>query len=185
MQTTRKILSTCNPNEAMNLLYPAVQGDATNTVMPIALSRDPNRTGGWFAFYRKEPFEDEMVPVVEFAIGFVSGERFAKYQHFAREKAVRLGSMSRHGNPDHIASWQSRDDSDPDTMRHKYGGAILVSPRLIFSFSGFSEHEDEMLCALVAHYLCIIGITGIMDLRLIATTSGNVPLHDWLNRIAR
>ena len=165
------ILSMLDPSYASNLLYPAVYHVVRDIIMPIAQARDPERTGGWFVFYRRDPRTDEVVPVFECSVGNVSGDRFAKYQHFAREKAVRLK-----GQKDlHISSWQSRDASAPDKMDHKYGGAIWVSSRLILSFSGFSEHEDEAVCAIAAHRIELLHVT---ELNLIAETSDNQVLLD-------
>lgn len=55
---------------------------------------------------------------------------------YCQERAQRLGR-----NPDHISSWESRDEE-----LHKLGGAIR-SGKLIYSFSVFSEEWNEA-CAI-------------------------------------
>ncbi len=173
MQTIERVLSTCDPDEAISHLYHAVYMVAETIVMPIAQKRDPDRTGGWFAFWRRDPAHTVVVvPVIGFAVGYVLPDRFVRYQYFADEKAARLAQ-----HPEHVSSWQSRDVSPPNKMDHKYGGAIRVSPELIFSFSGFSEHEDEMLCAIAAWHINLLNVT---ELGQIAATSGNVPLRNRL-----
>lgn len=60
---------------------------------------------------------------------------------FAQEKAARLASR-----PSDWSSWQSRDmTTDPK----QYGGAIRVN-RLILSFSGFKEEQDEAAMLVLA-----------------------------------
>lgn len=165
------VLATCSPGEAAMLLYPFISTAVRDVVIPIATVRDPQRTGGWFTFWRSDPSITATVPVIGFAVGTVSTDRFQKYMYFANEKAARLGAR-----PMDISSWQSRDESDPDRMQHKYGGAIRCGEGLYFSFSGFSEHEDEMICAIVAYRLLLID--GLM-IRKIAAVSDNKPITDY------
>lgn len=142
-------LRTCTSAEAAVLLAPDVRQIVKDIIVPVASQRDPDRTGGWFAFWRGDPSGEIVTPVVGLPAGLVSPERHLKYIHFANEKAVRLARR-----PDDVSSFQSRDESDPDRMKHKYGGAIrcglLDGMRLIFAFSGFSELEDEAVCVILA-----------------------------------
>lgn len=141
-------LRTCTSAEAAVLLAPEVRQIVRDIIAPVACERDSERTGGWFAFWRGDPSGEIVMPVVGFPAGLVSPERYLKYIHFANEKAVRLARR-----PADISSFQSRDESDPNRMNHKYGGAIRCGTggtRLIFSFSGFSELEDEQICVILA-----------------------------------
>lgn len=165
-------LAICTPGEAATLLYPTISDIVAKIIIPAARARDPQRTGGWFAFWRSDPRITAAVPVIGFAVGTVSLERFQNYMHFANEKPARLGAI-----PTHISSWQSRDESDPDRMKHCYGGAIRCGEGLFFSFSGFSEHEDEMICAIAADRLNLL---NAVQLRWISDVSGNQPLSAYL-----
>lgn len=171
-------LQTCTSAEAAILLAPEVQQIVNKIIMPIAQERDPERTGGWFTFWRWDISGGVMMPVIGFPAGLVSPERFQKYSWFAMEKAARLAGL-----PDHISSFQSRDESDHDRMKHKYGGAIRCwrhgeSLRLIFSFSGFSELEDESVCAILAHRCNQL---TDYELNAIIKASGNERLITLLN----
>lgn len=158
-------ISVCNPAYAAELLYPAAQA-ALDYVRPAATARDPKRTGGWFSFARANA-DGVVTPVIGFAVGMVSAERFDKYRRLANEKAYRLGTL-----PEHISSWQSR-----NADAGKFGGAIrCYEDRLIFSFSGFSEHEDELLCTIAADKLGLIKNTRIQKIRKI---SENQLLHEY------
>ena len=64
----------------------------------------------------------------------------ARYLVFCQEKATRLAL-----NPESISSWQTRNEAD-----NKYGGAVRGPDGRIFSFSGLSEHLDEVLAMKVA-----------------------------------
>ena len=164
-------LATCTPVEAATLLYPTGDGIVKEIIIPQATARDPQRTGGGVAFWRSDPNLTDTVPVVGFAVGTISPERFLKYMHFANEKAARLSARLMD-----ISSWQSRDESDPDPMRHKYGGAIRCGKELFFSFSGFDEHEDELICTVSAHRLRIIAYRVV---RQIAEASNNALLREY------
>jgi len=166
-------LTVCTPGDAAVLLYPAVSGIVNDVIIPLATKRDPQRTGGWFTLWRHDPHVMEVVPVIGFAVGSVSADRFQKYMHFANEKAARLADRLTD-----ISSWQSHDESVQDHMGRKYvyGGAIRCKYGLIFSFSGFSEHEDEMICALVANSFSFISRPMIAD---IMRASNNEPLKNY------
>ena len=142
-------LATCMPAEAAVMLASDLKQIVIEIIAPAARERDVERTGGLFAFWRTDPSGVVMTPVVGLPSGLVSPDRFRKYIYFASEKAIRLAD-----HPDDVSSWQSRDESDPDRMNHKYGGAIRCGrvwvPHLIFSFSGFSELEDEAICVILA-----------------------------------
>ncbi|EKD33275.1 MAG: hypothetical protein ACD_76C00054G0001 [uncultured bacterium] len=149
-------LVDCTPIQAVETLFSVINFFVTGTVVQHATVRDKLRTGGWFAFWRKDPNSGSAVPIVGFAVGMVSAERFLKYMRFANEKAARLGSR-----PGDISSWQSRDVSDRDRMNHKTGGAIRCGDGLIFSFSGFSEHEDEAICLFIAQWYDFIDMGAL------------------------
>lgn len=165
-------LAIRSPNVAATLLCPTVSDIVEKIIIPAATVRDPQRTGGWFVFWRSAPLNAAAVPVLGFAVGMVSPERFRKYMHFANEKAARLSAR-----PMDISSWQSRDESDPDPMQRRYGGAIRCGEGLFFSFSGFSEHEDELICAIAAYHH---GLLTAAQLQQIVSASNNRLLHDCL-----
>lgn len=165
-------LATCSPHEATMFLFPIVDDIVRTIIMPVAQAREAQRTGGWFAFWRHDPSANAVVPVIGFAVGTVSAERFLKYQFFANEKADRLGNL----HPEHVSSWQSRDTASRVQRENKYGGAIRCGERLYFGFSGFSEHEDEAICVLAAERLELIDAATIAT---IIDVSKNEPLANW------
>lgn len=165
---------TRSPGEDFLALFANAHRIVTDSIIPGASMRDPQRTGGWFALWRFIPSTMEMAtPVLGFAVGEISTERFYKYMHFANEKPWRLAQHS-----DHISSWQSRDDSDPDPMKRKWGGAIRLPHGPFLSFSGFSEHEDEMICVLTAKHM---GLMGDEEIDQIVAISENVPLRSYID----
>ena len=141
-------LSMCTTAEVVILLAPELH-EIVQIISVAARKHNPEKTGGWFAFWHTDPNGVVALPVIGIPGGLVSPDRFLLFNHFANEKAVRLA-----GRPHDISSWQSRDESDPDQMKHRYGGAIRCSRNSgmqpIFSFSGFSEDEDEAVCAILA-----------------------------------
>lgn len=169
------LLSLSTPDEAAHILYPIVDSIVRTSIAPTARARDPQRTGGWFTYWRMHKASGSATPVIGFAVGEVSTERFMKYMHFANEKAMRLDM-----NMTHVSSWQSRDPSDPDPLKRKWGGAIHIPINSIFSFSGFSEHEDEMICAETGRQL---GILKSDRLKLIINASDNEPLRSHMKRV--
>lgn len=147
-------IALCSPWEAAKALGPVVVNVAHNIVFPIAQRQDKKNTGGWFVAWRSNgPDVDHAIPQVAFPVGMVDAARFCRYLHFANEKCYRLSHEL-----DNISSWQSRDDTDPNPLLHKYGGAIRCGKmgRLVFAFSGLPEHLDEMLCTVVAFRLELI-----------------------------
>ena len=156
-------LESADPPEACVLLFPIVRNIVTTIIVPDAVASNPTRTGGCFAFWRKDDAVEEATLVVCFQVGKLSAERTLKYIHFANEKAARLSR-----NPTHVSSFQSRDVSDRDKMNHKYGGAIRCGDsNLFFAFSGFSEIEDERICSFAA-----------LDLKLIDQDFVNRQIND-------
>jgi len=69
-------------------------------------------------------------------------EKLAEYTRLCQEKALRLL-----GHPDHILSWQSRDE-DHDQWGGAYDDGIYI-----WSVSGLTEAQDEALSLMAAH-LC-------------------------------
>ncbi len=65
-------------------------------------------------------------------LGKISKLKADKYFGLCQEKAKRLAA-----NPDHLSSWQTRDES-----KNQFGGAIRTN-YVILSFSGFPELLDE------------------------------------------
>lgn len=72
-------------------------------------------------------------------VGTCAKPKVKAYRDFSIEKADRV-----FGNPTHISSWETRNESE-----QKYGGAIVAGD-LILSFSGFPEHWDETLVLTLA-----------------------------------
>ncbi|MEK7632374.1 MAG: hypothetical protein AAB473_01125 [Patescibacteria group bacterium] len=158
-------LRACSRSEAAGRLDLAVL-HAAGRIGPLVAIRDRTRTGGFFAYWRR----GEIPCVICFEVRRPSGEQVRKYAHHALEKAERL---SRH--PDHVSSFQTRDVTAPDKRDRAYGGAIALADDMIFSFSGFSEEEDEAVCVLAAREL------GLMDDELverIIAASNNEGLRD-------
>lgn len=147
-------LRSATPAGAAMMLFTTVFSVFRGVVMPLAFRRDQTRTGGRFTFWRVNLTDGEVEQVIGFSVGHVEPERSRRYGSFADEKASRLGSR-----PEDVSSWESRDVNDTDPMKHRYGGAIRCGKNgeLIFSFSGFSEEEDEMLSALTAAQLGLLG----------------------------
>lgn len=171
MHTRGFDFATCTPEQAAVKLFGIVNTVVRTIVMPIAHNRDITRTGGCFSFWRRDPIGCG-VPVVSFPIGIVSPERALRYTFFANEKAARLSS-----HLGDISSWQSRDESGKNPMDHKYGGAISCPfSNLYFSFSGFSEHEDEMVCVFVANFF---GLADNTFTRAVIVASQNQTLFTY------
>lgn len=111
-------------------------------IIPKMQETDPTDTGGYFGVFDLATGLPLMVIPVG---GFVSEEKARRYLTNCLEKGQRLSLM--HRQEKHRSSWQSR---DPDANPARYGGAIVIGPNLIFSFSGFSEHGDEWVSYLGA-----------------------------------
>jgi len=148
---------------------------ARNIVGLMAMRNDPTRTGGYFTFLRPDQKENNTVNlVIGFYVGTrLSSEQIAKCTQFATEKAHRLFS-----HPKDITSFQSRDDSDSDKMKHEYGGAIRLACGLIFSFSGYKDWENEAMCVLMARHL---GFMQNDHANRIVTASNNLDLRDLIS----
>lgn len=158
------VLQTCNPAQAASLLFPRLNSIVDN----YAHLRDPKLPGGWFAFWRLTLPTGIQAPLVGFALGdYVSADRILRYQYRANEKAARL-----YENPSHCSSWQSRDESDPDPWKRKYGGAVRCQESIVFSCAGFPEHWDEFFCTVVGQSLDLI--SDDMVLRIITTSKNKM-----------
>lgn len=142
------------PAQAAEKLFPVIEWIVREKVLPTASARDPANTGGWFTFWR------DGAPLVGFAVGSVPADQLLRYVNFANEKAARLSKR-----PGDISSWQSR-----NVDAQQYGGAVCRDLSIIFSFSGFSEHEDELICALAGNELGLIGNIWLGEIR---KASGN------------
>jgi len=171
---TQDILTICSPMEAAIELTPLINLVVTRIMMPLALEHNATRTGGYFTFWRIDPNTGIAVPVIGFPVGQVSTERFLLYIHHANDKPAYLST-----HPMNISSYQSRDDSDPDVMKRHYGGAIRCSDGILFSFSGFSELQDEMVCVIAAERRELI-TAGDVD--LIVQASDNKQLAAYRSR---
>ena len=157
---------TCTSDEAAALLAPILRKIINETILPIIQERGSDQTGGWFAFWRGDPSGEILLPVVGLPAGLISPERQLKNIPFAHENAVRLGR-----NPSHISSFQSA-----------AGGAIRIGSkgtRLLFSFSGFSEYEDEAICVILARRHSLLTKEDVLDL---IRVSDNPELTSYLNR---
>jgi len=107
------------------------------------------RSGGYFRMWLVNE-DDLLVPICNFLVGEVDGDKFEKYHFISNEKGMRLARNLKHG---HVSSWQSR---NPDN--DEYGGAIYFiiklgdeSFRVIFSFSGLPEKGDEAAMIMAAN----------------------------------
>lgn len=125
------------------------------------------REGGYFCIYHSVDGPDHP-PLVSCLIGNVgTTDDRLRYSKSATEEALRLMN-----HPEHLSSWQSRDKNS-----ERYGGAVLTSTGLIFSFSGLTEHADEATMAIAARS---IGILPKTDMRNIAKFSKNKLLKRFL-----
>ncbi len=106
-------------------------------------------------------------PYLTILIGEVENSKADRYYEFCREKAQRLAA-----NPDHLSSWQSRDE-----RTGQYGGAIRVG-RHILSFSGLPELGDEAILLAASMMWCNrLGMTELLKpLSEVPVVSNN---HYW------
>lgn len=166
---------TCTPGEAAELFYSQLQqNEQTTKMLAKATERDPERSGGQFAFWRVNS-DGLVAPVVSFLHGVVQPPEHAfKYLYFANEKSLRLSTYR-----GHISSWSSRDIGHQDPMQRKYGGAIRCghNGHMILSFSGLSEEEDEFLMTQLAWRL---GLLKSVDVRTIFSVSNNPLIAELL-----
>lgn len=130
------------------------------SVLSFAREEKPWRTGGWFCATIN-------AQSVGFPIGTLTAEDERKFRTFADEKTCRLGIYA-----NHISSWQSRNRED-----QRYGGAIRVCGGAILSFSGLSDHYDELLVLLVAMRLGAIDAAGRSR---VIRASNNTRIGDYI-----
>ncbi len=123
------------------------------------------RSGGYLCVRRSTGSRD-LPPLVVILVGSAPLGKAAKYCNFAQEKAQRLSD-----HPDHLSSWQTRDES-----ADQYGGSVR-GESLIASFSGLPEHADELL---VVQVMLQSGQINYPRAREIAEISDNQMLLDWL-----
>lgn len=99
-------------------------------------------------------------PLIVVQVGSVpSTEKRRKYCDFSQEKAFRLAH-----HRGEISSWLSRNEAE-----NKWGGAIRAG-KFIFSFSGLTEQQDEIM----AIYMAIkFGMINRRDMDEIMRASGN------------
>lgn len=116
--------------DGFHLLLPLVNAEQGADKLP--------RTGGYFRMWQRLEADGPYIEVAALCVGEL-GVRLLDYLGFSREKGLRLAE-----HPDHVSSWESRDE---DLMH--YGGAIRCGP-FILSFSGLPEHWDEILMVLIA-----------------------------------
>jgi len=158
------------------VLYPTVTRIVDTIVAPLALAEDPTRTGGWFSFWRYDRRTDMVVPVVGFPVGYASADRFFIYQYLANEKPARLAQ-----HPDHVSSWQSRENcDDSDKLKRRPGGAVQGGSLYFPSFSGYREPHDEMVSSLTG---LDCGILTPSRLGSIVEASNNTELGHALMRL--
>jgi len=138
---------TCNMSIQQQLL-----GYAGRAVEQVCehLGYDTSEQGGYFrasALTNKH----ELVSICSGLVGSVCLSEARTFEHFSKEKMVRLTEM--HKKYEHFSSAQSANVS-----KELYPGAILI-PRAIlcegslgtiFSFSGMKAHEDEVVDMLIA-----------------------------------
>lgn len=96
---------------------------------------NPEKKGGYLTIVDKKTAEIILI----YKVGRIAPEKVAKYFKISQQKADQL-----YLNPDLVSSWQMR---DPE--KGWYGGAISTE-KLIFSFSGLSEHGDEYVVTSIA-----------------------------------
>ena len=129
-------------------------------IMPRAQVFDGTDTGCYVVVWRgvETPFGTEWFPAAGMAVGAVPTSKMEKYARLAHEKAARLAAHS-----DHIASFQTWDESDP--MNPKYPGAVRMdADHIIISCSGFTWKFDEMVGIEIGLHLHLITQERVMQL---------------------
>ncbi len=126
----------------------------TNLIGKEALD---DKAGGYFTIQ----YLDELNTVISKKVGKIPPEKIDKYSCLSKEKPSRL---KRNLSLGHMTSYESR---NPDAEIFittgivepwgHWGGAVLISKKFIFSFSGFPELVDEA-------FVCFLGIkSGLMS----------------------
>ena len=93
----------------------------------------------------------------------------------AREKLARTFAMRRrHG---HVSAWQSH---NPGLV--KYAGAFVIADDFGVSFSGLSEHWDEVILAIAA-WLC--GFIGLSEMEMLLAISKNPHVQKSIDKVAQ
>lgn len=132
-------------------LVPVIEQLFNKFILPRASALDPTDTGGWFTVWRAtDPGRSHTFKrALGVKVGLITGTTpLEELERVADEKAERLSL-----HHFHFSSWESRDLSDPDPRKHKFGGAIRVPYNEIWSFAGLAEHYDEALLLLAARIL--------------------------------
>lgn len=150
---------------ALQLAYPNCIDRQVGNIMSLAQELDPTDTGCYIAVWRGVEEHGGVLwfPAVGIAVGDVSPEKMAKYACLAQEKAERLAA-----NPEHIASFQTWDESDP--ANPKYPGAVRMNlDHIIISCSGFAWKFDEMAGIEIGLFLRLINMERVRDLMALSS----------------
>ncbi len=125
----------------------------------------PTRTGGVLRVWQRVDEGGPYLEVLMCSIGEL-GVKLPTYLQFSLEKGERLIT-----HPDHVSSWQSRDEA-----AEQYGGAIRCGP-FVLSFSGLPEAWDETVLLLAAAKL---SLTDAAQEYAILTVSANPTFAQFL-----
>ncbi len=132
--------------------------------------KDKKRRGGYLLIW---PDDDSDRPVLHEPVGEISTDEDRwKYRYFSYEKAARLMLAL-----DFVSSWENRNEDE-----EIYGGGIHIddcpenwapaSGRVVITFSGFSEEEDEAICLGLA--LSFKWVTNPTYTRIIETSQNQI-----------
>lgn len=150
---------------AYRLAHPRCIDSLVRNIMSLAQMFDPTDTGCYVVVWRGIEEDDSIMwsPAVGVAVGKVAPEKMAKYARLAQEKAERLAA-----NPEHIASFQTRDETDP--ANPKYPGAVRMDlDHIIISCSGFDWKFDEMVGIEIGLFLRLISVERVRDLMALSS----------------
>lgn len=165
--------SKLEPFELVHAIGLYLNHVARDCVMPLSRVVDPTDTGCYTVIWRCSK-GGVWAPAVGMACGEVTTEKWVKHLTLAHEKAVRLAA-----HPDHIASFQSADESDP--ANPKYPGAVRMDIyEIIISTSGFGWKFDEMVGMQLGWLLRLVSRQRMLDL---IRCSDNMDAQNYLTYV--
>lgn len=110
--------------------------------LPKAIKLDGReKTGGYLCVATNDGFRMILL------VGEVSlADAVVRYRKNCEEKALRVLSGP------YASSWETRNVS-----KDMYGGGVRGDDHVVAAFSGFSEHVDEALSAVIMARACLLG----------------------------
>ena len=171
-------LLTCTCAEATKILEPAVNNTVVELIMPDAMRRDPTRTGGLLTFWRMSQDGLGFVPVAHLSIGRIPADRTARCAFFANEKAARLADTPTTSRAGRAATSAPKTSSIASSEARSGSTTSSSSPS-----RGFSEEEDEAICAILADRLELVSRERIAAIQEISDNEIlEAYFRDFLNK---